>query len=199
MYSKKQKIMIIAIPLLIIASIFSFFHFMDKAIDNKRASVIKTPVTLTYSEDLKAQANQKKMNTKETPKQIAEGVLLNSVGLGKSIPGYQKTGIADSDGLFVKQAIINGNAVPYSSNYQSDGTSVSLTDFDEADENYWKNVKQSDFDKMKDDAQQQVDDFRNNNKKYQEQEIENDVRKAQYDAKQKSHMKDDTVTKSSNQ
>lgn len=197
-YSKWEKVLIISSPFIVIGLIFLFFHSIDKAIDNRRSKVIQNQVTITYAQDLKNQAYQDKQQKKnQTPQQIAEGVLLNSVGLGKTKSGYDKMGIDNSDGLFVKQAIINGNAVPYSSNYKSDSNDQSLTDFDESDEEYWSNVKKNDYQKMKDNAQQQVDEFRNNNKKYQEQEIENDVRKAQYDAKQKGQMKDDKKQSSS--
>lgn len=194
MYSKKTKIAVIAIPIAIIVFIASFFGIMNYRISHAQASLDKDEVAMTYYESIKQAAYDKKHAPKATPQQIAKQMLLKSVGLGGSQTGYDDNTIASSDGLFVKQGVINGNNVPYTSSFDAfnnvDG-GVDLKSFDQADRDFWQKAKENDFNKIKNNAQKQVDDFRNNNAQYQEQEMENQIKKAQYDAKKKGNMQDD--------
>lgn len=192
--SKTFKVLFFAIPIGIIVAIISFFLIMNSMINHAQSSLDNKEVAMTYIQSIDKAAYDKKHAPKKTPQQVAQQIMLKSVGLGGSSYGYDSTGIASSDGLFVKQGVINGNAVPYSSNFDAFNNiegGVNVKSFDQADRDYWSKVKENDFNKMKNNAQKQVDDFRNNNAQFQEQEMENQVRKAQYDARKDGKMQQD--------
>lgn len=193
MYTRKGMHATIWAIIGIILLLFGAHWGLNKAIEVKQSQIDAEPVTITYSKMLKEEAYDKKHASKPTAQQIAQRIMLRSVGLGGKQTGYDLTGINKQDGIFVKQGVLNGNMIPYSSNFTDLNDKQGMVkDFDADDAAYWNQVNINDFKRLKNNAQQQVDNYRNNNSKYQEQEMENTVRQAQYDAnhrRAKTHSK----------
>lgn len=190
MMTTSEKLLKIGLPILVIILVFSGIGWLKSQTKSKEAEIQKTDIVQSYADDLKAQAKAKKNQAPKTTAQIAEALILKKTGLGAKKEGYDMTGIDPDAGVFVTQGVLKGNGIPYSSNFTGYGNSkFDLSGFDADDNAYWEKIKTDDYNKLAGNAKQQVDQYRNNNEKYQTQEITNSLRKAQFDEQKQKASK----------
>lgn len=182
-----EKIIKIGGPILIVFLVIFGLGWLKHTTKIKQEQIHKESVVQTYSEDLKAQAQAKKNKKPKTSKELAEALILNKTGLGATKNGYDMTGIDSDAGVFVTQGILKGNGIPYSTNFTGyNNSTFDLSGFDADNEAYWDKIKKDDYNKLAGNAKQQVDNYRNDNQKYQTQEVTNALRKAKYDEQTKN-------------
>lgn len=143
---------------------------------NVEMNIASEPIGQTYYQyltDVKETKRKQEENT--NVKAIANRLLEKEVGLTESNT-YAKTGIYNK-GCFIESAIIHGNGVPITTEYQ--GTSNNYQSFLN-DSEYFKNVRQSQYNSMKTQAENNISN--NDNKKQTLADLKNQINQAQKDA-----------------
>lgn len=166
--------------------IFGLITFQNNL--NKQLKEINdTPLLMTYAEDQKAQAERIANKPKPTIQDIALALMSKQTGLSGNKTTYTPWGV-HTKSKFVKYGVLSGDGVSYSSEFKSDkDNSLSLSQFDAIDKEYWRKIKDKDFKKVKDTVNENLKDL--NTKDNQLKDIQATIKKAEEDSK---------VTKKSN-
>ena len=177
--TKKEKISIFAtIFIVVIAIVFSIFNF-NKAINHYEAKINDESIVETYNQNQKQEYAASLHKKDPTIQQIAYAQLEQATGLSGSTNHFQNWGISTDD-KFLKYGILCGDGIPYYSNMKTDnGSQQSLTQFDVNDQKYWQNIKNKNFDQVKNKINQELPQLSSKNE--QLQQIKNSIQKAQQD------------------
>lgn len=145
------------------------------------------PLAPTYYDDIKNQAAQANADLKKTPttQEIVKTALLKSVGLDDNTKTYAISRIDNSDGVFIKQGILNGNGIPYTSDLQSSTGGESLSTFDANDQQYWQNIKNDDYNSLKAKAEAEIQ--AQNSTQNRVSDLSQVINRAKNDIKQKQN------------
>lgn len=175
-YTKTDKIFGVVAGVFTVILLIAFI-----GINSWRSSVQQkialSPVGQTYYQYLTQQKNDNKKEAENTNvKDIAERLIKEEVGLSGNNKTYAKTGVYNK-GVFINSAIITGDAVPKTTNF--DGTA---TDYHTIlqDSDYFKNVRQSQYNEMKQKAEENVSD--NDKAKQDLSDMQNQINQARQDA-----------------
>lgn len=146
--STRNIIIIVVSVLVIIIGAFLFVRHKENSIVAESSGVQLAP---TYYDDIKAKAAQANADLKKTPstQEIVKTALLKSVGLDDNDKTYAISRVDNSDGVFIKQGIINGNGIPYTSDFKSSNGGQPLSTFDANDQAYWQNIKNDDYNSLR--------------------------------------------------
>lgn len=182
--STRNVLIIISVIVVIIIGTFLFVRHKENEIVSDAASV---PLAPTYYDDIKNQAAQANADLKKTPttQEIVKTALLKSVGLDDNTKTYAISRIDNSDGVFIKQGILNGNGIPYTSDLQSSTGGESLSTFDANDQQYWQNVKNDDYNSLKAKAEAEIQ--AQNSTQNRVSDLSQVINRAKNDIKQKQN------------
>lgn len=180
MLTKKEKIgifsTIIVVILIIIFSIIGFNH----VINTYEQKINEQPIIDTYAQAQEKEYEQEKHKPKATIKEIAYTQMEEATGLsGTGANHFQNWGI-NTDDKFIKYGILSGDGIPYYSTMKnSDSTGQTLKNFDAQNDSYWKQIKDKDFNNIKDKVNKQLPQLTSKNN--QINEIKDNVQKAEQD------------------